>query len=104
LKNLPLGRLIQENKPDVVVAASRLGERVDTVLDQMRTSITRASSVLLAFGSPKRGLHEIIALEGMKLNALATYTVNFVPHQGTQTVRTEEAVYSALALLNTIGE
>jgi hypothetical protein len=104
LKNLPLGRLIQENKPDVVVAASRLGESVDTVLDQMRTSMTRASSVLLAFGSPKRGLHEIIAQEGMKLNALATYTVNFVPHQGTQTVRTEEAVYSALAILNTIGE
>jgi hypothetical protein len=104
LKNLPLGRLIQENKPDVVIATSRLGERVDTVLDQLRTSITGASSVLLAFGSSKRGLHEIIAQEGMKLNTLATYTVNFVPYQGTQTVRTEEAVYSALAFLNTIGE
>jgi predicted SPOUT superfamily RNA methylase MTH1 len=103
LKNLPLGRLIQENKPDVVIATSRLGERVDTVLDQLRTSTTGASTVLLAFGSPKRGLHEIIAQEGMKLNRLATYTVNFVPHQGTQTVRTEEAVYSALTLLNTIG-
>jgi predicted SPOUT superfamily RNA methylase MTH1 len=104
LKNLPLGRLIQENKPDVVIATSRLGERVDTVLDQLRTPITGASSVLLAFGSSKRGLHEIIAQEGMKLNTLATYIVNFVPHQGTQTVRTEEAVYSALAFLNTIGE
>jgi predicted SPOUT superfamily RNA methylase MTH1 len=104
LKNLALGRLIQENKPDVVIATSRLGERVSTVLDQLRTSIMGASSVLLAFGSPKRGLHEIIAQEGMKLNTLATYIVNFVPHQGTQTVRTEEAVYSALALLNTIGE
>jgi predicted SPOUT superfamily RNA methylase MTH1 len=104
LKNLPLGRLIQESKPDVVIATSRLGERVDTVLDQLRTSIMGASSVLLAFGSSKRGLHEIIAQEGMKLNTLATYTVNFVPYQGTQTVRTEEAVYSALAFLNTIGE
>jgi predicted SPOUT superfamily RNA methylase MTH1 len=103
LKNLPLGRLIQENKPDVVIATSRLGERVDTVLEQLRASITGASSVLLAFGSPKRGLHEIIAQEGMKLSRLATHTVNFVPHQGTQTVRTEEAVYSTLALLNTIG-
>jgi predicted SPOUT superfamily RNA methylase MTH1 len=104
LKNLPLGRLIQEIKPDVVIATSRLGERVETMLDQLRTSITGASSILLAFGSPKRGLHEIIAQEGMKLNTLATYTLNFVPHQGTQTVRTEEAVYSALAFLNTIGE
>jgi predicted SPOUT superfamily RNA methylase MTH1 len=104
LKNLPLGRLIQENRPDVVVATSRLGERVDTVLDHMRTSMKGASSVVLAFGSPKRGLHEIIAQESMKLNALATYTVNFVPHQGTQTVRAEEAVYSALAFLNIVGE
>jgi predicted SPOUT superfamily RNA methylase MTH1 len=104
LKNLPLGRLIQENKPDVVIATSRLGERVDTVLDQLGTSITRASSVLLAFGSPKRGLHEIMAQEDVDLNTLATYIVNFVPDQGTQTVRTEEAVYSALTLLNTIGE
>jgi predicted SPOUT superfamily RNA methylase MTH1 len=104
LKNLPLGRLIQENKPDVVIATSRLGERVDTVLDQLRTSITGSPSVLLAFGSPKRGLNEIVAQENMELNTLATYTVNFVPHQGTRTVRTEEAVYSALAFLNTIGE
>ena len=104
LKNLPLGRLIQENKPDVVIATSRLGERVGTMLDQLKASVMGASSVLLAFGSPKRGLHEIVAQEGMKLNILATYTVNFVPDQGTQTVRTEEAVYSALALLNIIGE
>ncbi len=103
LKNLPLGRLIQENKPDVVIATSRFGERVETMLDQLRTSLTGASSVLLAFGSPKRGVHEIIAQEGMRLGTIATFTVNFVPDQGTQTVRTEEAVYSALGILNAIG-
>jgi hypothetical protein len=103
LKNLPLGRLMQERKPDVVIATSRLGERVDAVLEQLRTSITGASSVLLAFGSPKRGLHEIAAEEGIELSSLATFTLNFVPNQGTQTVRTEEAVYSALAFLNAIG-
>lgn len=103
-KNLPLGRLIQENKPDVVIATSRLGERVNAVLDQLRTAMTGASKVLLAFGSPRRGLHEIIEEEGMRLDTLATFTVNFVPRQGTQTIRTEEAVHSALTLLNVIGE
>jgi predicted SPOUT superfamily RNA methylase MTH1 len=102
LKNLPLGRLIQESGPDVVIATSRLGERVDAVLEQLRASITGASSVLLAFGSPKRGLHEIIAQEGAKLSTVAAFTVNFVPDQGTQSVRTEEAVYSALTFLNAI--
>lgn len=104
LKNLPFGRLIQENRPDVVIATSRLGKRVDTVLDQMKTAIAGASTVLLAFGSPRRGLHDIVAEEGMKLDKLATFTVNFVPHQGTQTVGTEEAVHSALTLMNMIGE
>jgi predicted SPOUT superfamily RNA methylase MTH1 len=104
LKNLPLGRLIQESKPDVVIASSRLGERVNTVLDQLRTAMTGASNVLLAFGSPRRGLHEIIEQEGMRLDRLARLTVNFVPNQGTRTVRTEEAVYSALTVLNAIGD
>jgi len=104
LKNLPLGRLIQESKPDVVIATSRLGERVNTVLDQLRTAMTGASNVLLAFGSPRRGLHEIIEQEGMRLDRLARFTVNFVPNQGTQTVRTEEAVYSALTALNAIDD
>jgi len=102
LKNLPLGRLIKENKPDVVIATSRLGDRVDRMLDQLRTAMSGASRVLLAFGSPRRGLHAIIEDEGMKLSEAATFTVNFIPHQGTQTVRTEEAVHSALTVLNTI--
>ena len=103
LKNLPLGRLIQENRPDVVIATSRLGERVNAVLDQLRTAMTGASKVLLAFGSPRRGLHEIVEEENMKLDTVARFIVNFVPNQGTQTVRTEEAVYSALSVLNVIG-
>jgi len=103
LKNLPLGRLIVESKPDVVIATSRLGERVNTVLDQMRTAMAAASNVLLAFGSPRRGLHEIVEGERLKLSDLATFTVDFVPNQGTQTVRTEEAVYSTLAILNAFG-
>ena len=102
LKNLPLGRLIQESGSDMVIATSRLGEKVNAVLEQLRTSITGASSVLLAFGSPKRGLSEIIAQEGMRLSTVAAFTVNFVPDQGTQSVRTEEAVYSALTFLNAI--
>jgi predicted SPOUT superfamily RNA methylase MTH1 len=105
LKNLPLGRLIQEsNQPDLVIATSRLGEEVETMFDQLRTAIMGAPRVLLAFGSPKRGLHEILDQEGLRLDTVARFTVNFVPNQGTQTVRTEEAVHSTLAVLNTIAE
>jgi len=104
LKNLPLGRLIQDSKPDLVIATSRLGENVETMFDHLRTAIMGAPRVLLAFGSPKRGLHEILGDEGLELGSVAKFTINFVPHQGTQTVRTEEAVHSALTLLNAIAE
>lgn len=104
LKNLPLGRLIKERKPDVVIATSRLGDRVDAMLDQLRTTVMRASEVFVVFGSPRRGLHEIVAEEGVKLDALSSFIVNFVPNQGTNTIRTEEAVHSALTLLNAISE
>jgi len=30
------------------------------------------------------------------------FTVNTIPDQGTETVRTEEALYASLAILNTI--
>jgi predicted SPOUT superfamily RNA methylase MTH1 len=104
LKNLPLGRLIQESKPDLVIATSRLGENVETMLDQLKTAIMGARRVFLVFGSPRRGLHEIFGREGMRLDSVARFTVNLVPKQGTQTIRTEEAVHSALTLLNAITE
>jgi predicted SPOUT superfamily RNA methylase MTH1 len=74
------------------------------MLDQLRTTIMRASEVFVVFGSPRRGLHEIVAEEGVKLDAVSSFIVNFVPNQGTHTIRTEEAVHSALTVLNAISE
>jgi predicted SPOUT superfamily RNA methylase MTH1 len=56
--------------------------------------------VLVGFGAPSRGLHEIVEDEHLKLNDLADFVVNTVPNQGTVTVRTEEALLATLAILN----
>jgi predicted SPOUT superfamily RNA methylase MTH1 len=56
----------------------------------------------VAFGAPTHGLHEIVAQENLRLEEVADFTVNTIPDQGTETVRTEEAMYASLALLNTI--
>jgi len=58
--------------------------------------------VLVAFGSPKQGLREILAHEGIKMEDIDAMTINTVPHQGTETVRTEEAIYITLAVINII--
>ena len=38
--------------------------------------------------------------EGLGLDDVADFVVNMVPEQGTETVRTEEALFASLAVLN----
>ena len=59
-----------------------------------------SSHVLVAFGAPSRGLHEIVEDERLKLADLADFIVNTVPNQGTATVRAEEALLATLAIFN----
>jgi predicted SPOUT superfamily RNA methylase MTH1 len=56
--------------------------------------------VLVVFGSPDRGVQSILKEENRSISEFTDVVFNIVPHQGTATVRTEEAVISALALLN----
>jgi len=52
------------------------------------------------FGSPSRGLYEIARNEDVRLGKLLDFVVNTIPCQGTETVRTEEAILASLAVLN----
>ncbi len=52
------------------------------------------------FGSPSRGLFEVASDEGLRLETLLDFVVNTVPCQGSETVRTEEAILASLAVLN----
>jgi predicted SPOUT superfamily RNA methylase MTH1 len=55
---------------------------------------------LVVFGGPRAGVDEIAKIEGVELKGLF---LNFIPRQGTETVRTEEAIFAVLALLNYAG-
>ncbi|AEA46997.1 putative RNA uridine N3 methyltransferase [Archaeoglobus veneficus] len=59
--------------------------------------IASLKSPTLVFGSPEEGVHEIAARLGVKLPSRCW---NIVPNQGTETVRLEEAVIAALAIIN----
>ena len=65
-------------------------------------SLEDAEKTLIVFGSYKEGVNEIIEREGRKAVEMFDYILNMIPNQGTETVRTEEAVISTLAILNTI--
>jgi len=84
----------------LVIATSRAGTRIETVWPQLSESFTAADRCLLLFGSPSEGLQEIVSRERRSLKEIADFTLNTIPDQGTATVRTEEAVLAALALVN----
>ena len=54
---------------------------------------------LIVFGSPERGVHEILGSTNMK-KLQQTKILNFFPNQATQTVRLEEALIGVLSILN----
>lgn len=98
--NKPLGRMLRDQSFDFVIATSRLGEPFMKVADKIRTEWDKSKCVLVAFGAPSKGLHEIVKQEKLDLADLVDFVVNTVPNQATETVRTEEAIYATLAALN----
>lgn len=98
--NVPLGQLIKKRSFNFVVATSRKGKPIMQVMDKLKEKWKTSKKILIAFGAPTQGLYEIVAQEHMKLEDIAHFIVNTIPNQGTETVRTEEALYATLAILN----
>ncbi len=53
----------------------------------------------VVFGSPARGVDAFLSKESMDRYEM----INTIPHQGTETVRVEEAIFATLALLNLVA-
>jgi predicted SPOUT superfamily RNA methylase MTH1 len=97
------GQLAEAHAYDLVIATSKMGTPLTQVADELAERWKKAGSILVAFGAPTQGLQEIVAQENLSLDKVADFTVNTIPDQGTETVRTEEALYASLALLNVVG-
>ena len=102
VSDVPLGQLIRFRSFDLVIATSRYGIPPMKVADALTKRWKKSRNILVAFGAPTQGLYDILARENLKLNEAAHFTVNTIPNQGTETVRTEEALYASLAILNLI--
>jgi len=94
------GKIAKSGAYNLVVATSKMAPSLMSVVDELAGRWKKSSKVLLAFGAPSYGLQEIVAQEKLGLDDVADFTVNTIPDQGTETVRTEEALYASLALLN----
>ncbi|MDH4221502.1 MAG: RNA methyltransferase [Candidatus Bathyarchaeota archaeon] len=102
VSNVPFGQLVKSRSFDLMVATSRYGTPLMKVAEELTKRWKKSRNILVAFGAPTQGLYDIVARENLKLNEVAHFTVNTIPNQGTETVRTEEALYTSLAILNLI--
>ncbi len=83
------------------VATSRLGDPVAKVIRGMRQDLTKERGVMVIFGSPSRGLLEML---GKDVRSKVSFVVNLFPEQNVATVRSEEAVMAGLYLLALLSE
>jgi predicted SPOUT superfamily RNA methylase MTH1 len=95
----PLGQFMRTKTHDVSILTSRLGSRIGNIMWEMKNKLQKSTKILIAFGSPKEGLREILAREGLD-QSIADYNLNTIPNQGTVSIRTEEAIHATLSIMN----
>jgi predicted SPOUT superfamily RNA methylase MTH1 len=91
---------VENVNADLSCGTSRKGKEFANIVDRLALAWASANSILVVFGAPTRGLYEIAADEGLRLENLLDFVVNTFPCQGTETVRTEEALLATLAVLS----
>jgi hypothetical protein len=104
ISSRPFGQFVKARPFDLVIATSKKGKPINSVIHELTKRWMDSKKILIAFGAPTQGLYEIATRERLNLEELADFVMNTIPNQGTETVRTEEALYASLTLLNTIGE
>jgi len=94
-----LGTVLKEQW-NLKIGTSRYGTPIQEVLTNLTEALKSSRSTVIAFGSPKTGLREMLAQERLDPKDVFDYFVNTVPDQQTATVRTEEAILISLGILN----
>ncbi|WP_299522453.1 putative RNA uridine N3 methyltransferase [uncultured Methanobrevibacter sp.] len=82
-------------KPNLVVETTRYGDYIDSIFDELKLKVDEFKNIAILFGGPYSSIQEDVSSgnwEHIKLNT--------IPNQGTETVRTEEAVVATLSLFN----
>lgn len=78
------------------IITSRKGRTVTK--EQLAKYLNSDLPILVVFGSPEKGVHEILG--GKMKNIQNAKTLNFFPNQATETVRLDEALLGTLSIIN----
>jgi len=100
IENQTFGHMLQTEQFDLIISTARVATHFNDVVDKLTKRWNNSKHILIAFGAPSRGLHEIAKDEGLRIENISDFVVNTIPKQGTATVRTEEALLATLAIFN----
>ena len=95
-----LATLLEKERFDLRIGTSRYGANILDIWPKISSLMKNSGSILVAFGSPRLGLTEILSQEGKSPEGVFSFLINTVPEQNVVTVRTEEAMLVSLGLLN----
>lgn len=98
-----LAKLLKGMASSLIIFTAREGEEVQKVWGRLLARIKEARNLLIVFGSPRRGLFEILADEREEPKNFSDFVLNTIPEQKTETVRTEEALLVTLAIINILA-
>jgi methyltransferase len=95
-----LDEVLVDTRFKVKVATSRFGTSLPQALERLRTLLRGGDGVKLLFGSPSRGLFDLV---GRDLESKVDIVLNLFPGQQVETVRTEEALFAGLGVVGIVS-
>ncbi len=88
----------------MTISTSRKGTDVREITLELIDKWKSSTRPLVVFGSPNDGVPEILGRSGVSVSDAMDFNINTIPDQGVETVRTEEALWGSLAVLNVLEE
>jgi len=100
VKEVPsITKLVAGLENSEIIITSRKGSHFKNSESTLVERAKSAQNILIIFGAPRYGVHDLVAKEGGNLKAFE-FVLNMFPNQATETVRLEEAILGTLAILN----
>lgn len=96
-----LSKLLESALNTQILITCRKGSYLKDKEVQILAGLKAFRNFLIVFGTPKKGVDEMLALEGSSIDAYK-YVLNMFPFQATKTIRLEEAILGSLSILNHI--
>lgn len=98
--NNSLRSSLERFRNSLIIISTRKGSYLTEDLARSIVRDLKGKDLSIVFGSPDKDPDEIAELEGWNLNELANYSINTAPLQGVRNIRTYEALFITLSLIN----